>query len=130
MNNLYKNIEQLCKQNNLTVGKLCSKINISRGNLSDLKTGRKKTLSSSNLKKISEYFNVSINDLLDAEDQKTPSTSNSDVENEAETMEFAKKLYSVLLEFGYIEEGQTLTDKQITFLRSHFNTLALFLSDE
>ena len=64
MSILYNRIEQLCNQQNLTIGKLCSNVAISRGNLSDLKSGRTKSLSSDKLKKIADYFSVSIDYLL------------------------------------------------------------------
>ena len=69
MNILYNNISTLCTQREITPGKLCSEIGISRGILSDLKTGRKKTLNAETAYKIAKYFGVSVGYLLGYEDK-------------------------------------------------------------
>lgn len=72
MEDLYKKIESLCKGRGITIGKMCSEIKISRGNISDLKTGRRKTLSQGALLTISKYFDVSIDFLLGNTNDPTP----------------------------------------------------------
>ena len=109
--------------------KLAQKTGISESLFSKWKTKPTSDISAITLTKIADYFSISIDSLIGIEKDKKITPTSDDVEDEAEIMEFAKKLYSVLLDFGYIEEEQTLTDKQISFLRSHFNTLALFFSD-
>ncbi|WP_162613365.1 helix-turn-helix transcriptional regulator [Gemmiger sp. An50] len=64
MNILYERIESLCQERNITVGKLCGEIGIRRSLMSDLKMGRKQTLSTETLSKLSGYFGVSIDYLL------------------------------------------------------------------
>lgn len=64
MSNLYSRIEQLCKENGMTITTMCKQAGVSRASLSDLKMGRNQTLSSDTLAKISDLFNVTINYLL------------------------------------------------------------------
>ena len=69
MNTLYNQISTLCTQRAITCAKLCSDIGISRGILSDLKAGRKKTLNAETAYKIAKYFGVSVGYLLGYEDK-------------------------------------------------------------
>ncbi|WP_298021163.1 helix-turn-helix domain-containing protein [uncultured Dysosmobacter sp.] len=64
MDDLYNRIHALCESHDITIGKMCNKLSISRGNLTELKMGRIKTLKAENLTKISGYFGVSIDYLL------------------------------------------------------------------
>ncbi|MBR5088471.1 MAG: LexA family transcriptional regulator [Ruminiclostridium sp.] len=60
MSNLYNKIEKLCNQQNITITQLCKELNISRSSLSELNAGRTKQLSVTVMRKISDYFNVSV----------------------------------------------------------------------
>lgn len=64
MSDLYQKIEKLCKQKNVNVTEMCRESGVSRGNMTDLKKGRSKTLSSMSLSKIANYFGISIDYLL------------------------------------------------------------------
>jgi len=64
MADLYNRIEALCKQQNVTITLMCSESGASRASLSDLKMGRKQSLSADTLSKIATYFNVSVDYLL------------------------------------------------------------------
>ena len=66
---LYSIISDLCSSRSITCAKLCADIGISRGILSDLKTGRKKTLNAETAYKIAKYFGVSVGYLLGYEDK-------------------------------------------------------------
>lgn len=59
MANLYNIIEFLCMRDGIKPGRLCAEVGISRGVLSDLKSGRSKSLSLANMQKIANYFQVS-----------------------------------------------------------------------
>jgi transcriptional regulator with XRE-family HTH domain len=61
---LHERIDQLCKEQNLNFTALAEGAGVSRSVLSDLKSGYHKTLSSKNLTKIANYFNVSTDYLL------------------------------------------------------------------
>lgn len=67
---LYNRIEQLCDKKGISITTMCRESGTSRGSLGDLKSGKIQTLSSETLKKISDYFGVTIDYLLGNE--KTP----------------------------------------------------------
>ena len=69
--------------------------------ISDLKTGRKKGLSSETLSKIAEYFNVSVDYLLGNEQKKEPTTKSDELDLQLEGIDFAL--------FGEVKE---MTDEQ------------------
>ncbi len=60
MPQIYDRIEELCKENGITVTTLCSECAIPRASLSDYKNGRTKTLSADTLAKIAKHFGVSV----------------------------------------------------------------------
>ncbi len=64
MSDLYNRIDQLCKENGVNITIMCKESGASRGSLTDLKSGRKQTLSSKTLQKIADYFSVSVDYLL------------------------------------------------------------------
>lgn len=64
MSELYARIDELCKQNSISLNTLCVSTGISRSMLSELKAGRSKSISSDNLAKIADYFKVSTDYLL------------------------------------------------------------------
>lgn len=66
---LYFRISNLCTNSGITPGKLCSDVHISRGIITDLKMGRKKSLRAETAWKIASYFGVSVGYLLGAEDK-------------------------------------------------------------
>ncbi len=64
MSNLYNMIESLCREKGITITQMCKESGTSRGSLSDLKTGRKKSLSIETLQKVADYFKVSVDYLV------------------------------------------------------------------
>lgn len=60
MSDLYKRIEDLCKENSITITTMCKNSGVSRASLSDLKMGRKQNLSVKTLKAIADYFGVTV----------------------------------------------------------------------
>jgi len=67
MGNLYENIRSLCASQGIRPGRLCDELGISRGLMTDLKMGRKKSVSAQTAQKIAAYFGVSVGYLLDGE---------------------------------------------------------------
>lgn len=67
MNTIYTQVHTLCTQYNITPGKLCAELGISRGIITDLKAGRKKDPAATTAYKIAKYFGVSIGYLLGLE---------------------------------------------------------------
>ena len=64
MANLYETIQNLCQQKDIRPGRMCDDLHISRGLMTDLKMGRKKTVSADTAQKIAAYFGVSVGYLL------------------------------------------------------------------
>jgi len=64
MSDLYNKIQALCRDRGINVTVMCRECGASRGALGDLKAGKKNSLSAETLRKISEYFSVSIDYLL------------------------------------------------------------------
>lgn len=68
MATLYETIEKLCAEKGLRPGRMCGELGISRGLMTDLKMGRKKSLSAETAQKIAAYLGVSVGCLLGQED--------------------------------------------------------------
>ena len=51
MENLYDNIQALCSARNIRPGRLCDELGLSRGLMTDLSMGRKKTLNAETAQK-------------------------------------------------------------------------------
>ena len=64
MRNLYEVIDQLCRQRGIRPGHLCDELGLSRGLMTDLKMGRKKSVSAQTAQKIAAFFGVSVGYLL------------------------------------------------------------------
>ena len=64
MSELYKRIEELCKENHVNITTMCKDSGASRASLTDLKMGRKQSISADTLNKIAKYFSVSVDYLL------------------------------------------------------------------
>lgn len=67
MGNLYESIQELCQRSGIRPGRLCDQLGLSRGLMTDLKMGRKKSLSAETAQKIAGYFGVSVAYLLGQE---------------------------------------------------------------
>ena len=70
MDTLYKTIEKLCQAKGIRPGRLCDEVGLSRGLMTDLKMGRKKSLSAQTAQKIATYFQVTVAQLLGQEELK------------------------------------------------------------
>ena len=64
MSDLYNNIEILCKQKHISITTMCKEAGVSRGSLTDLKSGRSRLLSSEALSKIAKFFGVDVSWLM------------------------------------------------------------------
>lgn len=67
MYDLYEIIKSECKKNGITVSAMCLELGMSKSMMSDLHSGKKKSLSAEKLSKIANYFNVSVDYLLTGE---------------------------------------------------------------
>ncbi len=89
MSILYERILQLCKGRGVNITTMCKESGASRGSLTDLKNGRKQSLSADTLSKIAAYFSVSVDYLLTGEQIEKP-LINAD-EELTEYLEMLKK---------------------------------------
>ena len=105
MSTLYETIYSLCEQQKITGGRLCKEIGIQRSLITDLKMGRKKTLSAETLTKIAEYFGVSVDYLLGNEQKEKPAPQQED-ELTIDTLEYA--LYGEARDLDEDEKQQVL----------------------
>lgn len=64
MSNLYNNIEDLCRAKKINITEMCRNAKVSRASLTDLKMGRKQSLSADTLSKIAGFFSVTVDYLL------------------------------------------------------------------
>ena len=67
MANLYESIPKLCQRDGIRPGRLCDELGISRGLMTDLKMGRKKSVSAETAQKIAAFFGISVGQLLGKE---------------------------------------------------------------
>lgn len=72
MSDMYKRIEDFCKEKGVNMTTMCREAGVPRSNLSDLKYGRTAALATVNLTRIANYFDVSIDVLLGNEGIKKP----------------------------------------------------------
>lgn len=84
---MYNRIENLCKEHGINITQMCRDAGIPRGNLTDLKNGRTAALSTKNLSKISSYFGVAMDILLD-----TQTKERAPVLNEKDKRDIARDL--------------------------------------
>ena len=68
MANLYETIQSLCQSKGIRPGRMCSELGLSRGLMTDLKMGRKKTLNADTAQKIAAYLGTTVGALLGSED--------------------------------------------------------------
>ncbi len=68
MNDIYMRIEDLCKNHEIDITRMCKEAGVSRAIMSEFKMGRTKKLSTVTLEKLSNYFSVPIDYLLTGEE--------------------------------------------------------------
>jgi transcriptional regulator with XRE-family HTH domain len=92
MSDLYTRIEKLCKERNINITTMCKDSGASRGSLSDLKFGRKQSLSVDTLTKIASYFNISVDALLGEEEKEKSPDEYVLTEGERKLIELFRKV--------------------------------------
>ena len=70
MATLYDTIVEMCRINEINITTMCKESGASRSSLTDLKKGRSATLTADTLDKLARYFRVTIDFLLDDDDDK------------------------------------------------------------
>ena len=69
MATLYERLALLCKKRGITGWRMCNEVGISKSLMTDLKSGRKKSVNAETAQKIAAYFNVSVGYLLGEEEK-------------------------------------------------------------
>ena len=69
METLYERINRICEQQSIRPGRMCNELGLSRGLMTDLKMGRKKTINAQTAQKIAGYLGVTVGYLLGEESQ-------------------------------------------------------------
>ena len=69
METLYERINRICEQQGIRPGRMCNELGLSRGLMTDLKMGRKKTINAQTAQKIAGYLGVTVGNLLGEDGQ-------------------------------------------------------------
>lgn len=121
MSELYETIVQLCAEKGVNITELCRQSGASRGSLTDLKMGRKASLSAATLSKIAAYFGVSVDYLLGNEPKEKPVTD-SDGLTEADRRDIAEELEQLMADMtqsgDLMFDGDPATPEAIESLRN------------
>ena len=72
---LYERITELCKAKGVSGSRMCLDLGLSKSTLSDIKSGRKKGISTSTAQKMAAYLDVSVGYLLGEEETKKAPTA-------------------------------------------------------
>ena len=90
---LYDRIQELCKNKGVSGSRMCLDLGLSKSTLSDIKSGRKKGVSTETAKKIAGYLDVTVGYLLGEEEQKEQPTETDGLsENQLMLIDVAKSL--------------------------------------
>lgn len=107
MSDLYNRIETLCNDRQVSVTTMCKEAGASRASLSDLKAGRKQSLSADTLFKIAAYFGVSIDWLLGKQTENAPTDDRGRTVSEAE------------LKFALFGDCENISDEDLADVRRY-----------
>lgn len=77
---LYESILSLCQENGIKGGKMCVDLGLSKSLMTDLKSGRKKSITADTAQKIADYFSVSVDRVLNGTETKKAPTPESERE--------------------------------------------------
>ena len=120
MSELYNRIERLCENNQINITTMCKNSGASRASLSDLKMGRKQSLSADTLSKIASYFGITVDYLIGKEIIEKSSPFNSTDERRNREFLQTNQLQSTLTKHGIINISK-LTGIPETTLRKYLN---------
>lgn len=75
---LYDRIQNLCKSKGVSASRMCLDLGLSKSTISDIKSGRKKGVSTATAQKMAGYFGISVGTLLGEEQEENPTTASGD----------------------------------------------------
>lgn len=91
MGTLYENIKALCESKGVSGGKMCVDIGLSKSLMTKLKSDANKTINADTAQKIADYFNVSVGEVLGAEEKPITETGNGLSEEEIRFIEWYRR---------------------------------------
>lgn len=93
MGTLYKRLSSLCQERGIKGGRMCVDLGISKSLMTDLKSGRKKSVNAETAQKIANYFGVSVGYLLGEEEKEKPTVQDDGhSEKRKALIDFAKSV--------------------------------------
>ena len=94
MSNLYEKINNLCKNKGIKASKMCDDLSMSRSFVTELKSGRSKSVTAETATKVANYFGVSVEYLMGEEQKEKPATANSNelTNDEIELLDINRRL--------------------------------------
>ena len=92
MSELYKRLEQLCAERGITGYRMCKDCQLSPSTMTDLKSGRKKTINANSAERIATYFGVSVSYLLGTEKEKPATIGDGLTEKQEQIIQLVSKL--------------------------------------
>lgn len=107
---LYERIQALCNSKGVSGSRMCLDLGLSKSTLSDIKSGRKKGVSTATAAKIASYFGVSVDYLLGEETEKTPTLTPKDERNDVNLIKIAGR------DGSYTEKR--VSDEQLALFQS------------
>ena len=114
---LYDTLVSLCNERGISGSRMCTDLGISKSLMTDLKSGRKKTVSAPTAQKIASYFGVTVGYLLGQEEKKeTPVLSQKDERDIARNLQ---KIMADLEHSGDLMfDGDPMSDEARESIRS------------
>ena len=90
---LYDRIQTLCKSKGVSGSRMCLDLGLSKSTLSDIKSGRKKGVSTTTAQKMASYLDVTVGYLLGEEEKEKPTVQDDGLtENQRVLMDFVKSV--------------------------------------
>ena len=86
---LYERIIELCKAKGVSGSRMCLDLGLSKSTLSDIKSGRKKGISTSTAQKMASYLGVSVGYLLGEEETEKAPTDHGERSVSDDDIKFA-----------------------------------------
>jgi transcriptional regulator with XRE-family HTH domain len=71
MATLYETLASLCEERGIKGGRMCTDLGFSKSLMTDLKSGRKKSVNAETAQKLAAYFNVSVGYLLGSQENES-----------------------------------------------------------
>ena len=90
---LYERLSDLCQEKGVKGGRMCTDLGFSKSLMTDLKSGRKKSVNAETAQKIASYFGVSVGYLLGEEEKEEKPVQEDELsENVKMLVDFAKSV--------------------------------------